>query len=155
MQLLVMSTPAPPLGDLMCRYCVQCILFCILCCTPPSFSSIKIKFRASVSCKCIVFASILCCNFLLHTVFSGLKTGENYATLQLQALCSFQTKLLSNSMKIIPQTNISNKVVLLHSNVLIGSDNNDKSQCYSHILLGPLVIIYYFGKKEKVNVKIL
>ena len=51
---------------------------------------------------------------------------------------------------IIPQTNISNKVVLLHSNVLIGSDNNDKSQCYSHILLGPLVIIYYFGKKEKV-----
>lgn len=53
-------------------------------------------------------------------------------------------------MKIIPQTNISNKVVLLHSNVLIGSDNNDKSQCYSHILLGPLVIIYYFGKKEKV-----
>ena len=40
-------------------------------------------------------------------------------------------------MKIIPQTNISNKVVLLHSNVLIGSDNNDKSQCYSHILLGP------------------
>ena len=41
-----------------------------------SFSSIKIKFRASVTCKCIVFASILCCNFLLHTVFSGLKTGE-------------------------------------------------------------------------------
>ena len=58
-------------------------------------------------------------------------------------------------MKIIPQTNISNKVVLLHCNVLIGSDNNDKSQCYSHILLGPLVIIYYFGKKEKVMLQIL